>query len=343
MADFKGIPCPVCGQIFQDGEDIVVCPECGTPYHRACWEKTGHCLHEAEHAAGFVWQPPRAAASEQELVCPNCGTHNPPGTERCQHCGVPLPDETAEKETTPIYARGQAPGPHAAPRSGPPPRAAAPDRGEPLLEAYGAGPDGSIYKREIGPDDAIDGIKVRDWASYVGRSSPYYLMQFFRMSETRRKFGVSVSALLFGPVYFFYRKMWREGALFTALTLLLNLPSMLARLAQAGVQPVASWSMPWLETALNIGYFGGWALNFVMCFFAVYWYKQTASRRIRAIYAQVPDGPDRTDALILTGGTSLPAAFLCFALLMAVSYCVAMLMFPYFEGLLLGAASSVPV
>ena len=35
----------------------------------------------------------------------------------------------------------------------------------------------------------------------------YYLMQFFRMSETKQKVTLSLSAFLFGPAYLFYRKM----------------------------------------------------------------------------------------------------------------------------------------
>lgn len=27
--NYKGVSCPVCGQEFKEGDDIVVCPECG--------------------------------------------------------------------------------------------------------------------------------------------------------------------------------------------------------------------------------------------------------------------------------------------------------------------------
>ena len=29
--DYRGQHCPICGKEFCDGDDIVVCPECGTP------------------------------------------------------------------------------------------------------------------------------------------------------------------------------------------------------------------------------------------------------------------------------------------------------------------------
>ena len=76
MALYIGNTCPVCGEKFKDDDDVVVCPDCGTPYHRACWQKTGVCLHQAEHAAGFEWHPEPAggSADAEDAVCPNCGT-----------------------------------------------------------------------------------------------------------------------------------------------------------------------------------------------------------------------------------------------------------------------------
>lgn len=55
MTRYTGNHCPVCEQAFTDEDDIVVCPDCGTPYHRACWQKVGACMHKSEHAAGFEW------------------------------------------------------------------------------------------------------------------------------------------------------------------------------------------------------------------------------------------------------------------------------------------------
>ena len=40
MADYKGNTCPVCKQKFKEADDIVVCPDCGTPYHRECWKRS---------------------------------------------------------------------------------------------------------------------------------------------------------------------------------------------------------------------------------------------------------------------------------------------------------------
>ena len=117
MADYKGNTCPVCKQKFKDADDIVVCPDCGTPYHRECWKKVGVCVHQADHAAGFEWTPDNVISDRpDDIVCPNCGTHNPLGAKYCNHCGVSLPDHPdnvqyqqdhpAPGGNGPVYANG---------------------------------------------------------------------------------------------------------------------------------------------------------------------------------------------------------------------------------------------
>ncbi len=331
MMRFTGEPCPVCSEKFKEGDDIVVCPECGTPYHRACWAKAGACVHAAEHAAGFEWQPRAGAGAGAACVCPNCGAHNEPGAAYCSHCGVPLGRDTAaDRQNAPIYTRTptEAPQPRAS-RAG-----AQPDGVR--MAAYTAGEDGGIYRREVGPDDAIDGIKARDWASFVGRSSPYYLMQFFRMSATKRKTGVSFSVLLFGPGYFFYRKMWREGLLYAAALLLLGLPGTLLMLLDAGVLPAAGWNIGFLAMLAQVCAIASWAVTVAMCLLGVYLYKKSAAKRIREVYDRVPDGPDRADALALCGGTSLLAPALYMLALFLGSMAFAALLGPYVQTLLYG-------
>ena len=329
MADYKGNTCPVCKQKFKEADDIVVCPDCGTPYHRECWKKVGVCVHQADHAAGFEWQPefgPEAEKAAHEATCPNCGTHNQPGAAQCSHCGCPLPkdngpqpDPKDEDAQVPIYARD-------------PSTVHKPDNSRttpgPRIDTYSAGPDG-IQRREIGPEDPIDGIKAKDWAAYVGRSPMYYLMQFFRMSETKQKVTLSLSAFLFGPAYLFYRKMWKQGVLFALLDFIVTLPSLLYLMAVSG----AEWmvGMPFLRlipTAMQVCY----VLNFIQMvirgLFAVYWYKKESERRIHRVYDRCPEGPQRSDALAATGGTSWAAVFIYLGVYIAAGVLGSFLMGP---------------
>ena len=47
MNKFEDI-CPICGQEIAkeavERGDAVICPDCGTSYHKACWEKAGGCV-----------------------------------------------------------------------------------------------------------------------------------------------------------------------------------------------------------------------------------------------------------------------------------------------------------
>lgn len=56
MIDFKNEKCPVCDVLIKDGDDIVVCPDCGAPHHRACWFELSHCANQEKHADGFEWK-----------------------------------------------------------------------------------------------------------------------------------------------------------------------------------------------------------------------------------------------------------------------------------------------
>ena len=56
MTRFENKLCPVCRRPFTENDDIVVCPVCGTPHHRACYNEKGGCGVEEWHASGFVWE-----------------------------------------------------------------------------------------------------------------------------------------------------------------------------------------------------------------------------------------------------------------------------------------------
>ena len=53
MPKYYGCPCEGCGRPLALTDDIVVCPDCGAPYHRECYEKLGRCIHTPAHGAGY--------------------------------------------------------------------------------------------------------------------------------------------------------------------------------------------------------------------------------------------------------------------------------------------------
>lgn len=99
--DFYKYKCPVCNKQFKEGDDIVVCPECGTPHHRECYEQEEHCFYQDKHSQNFSFendQPDssdnfeadKESGTDNEVICKICGHPNDNTLFYCEHCGAPL-------------------------------------------------------------------------------------------------------------------------------------------------------------------------------------------------------------------------------------------------------------
>ena len=62
--DFYKYKCPVCNKQFKEGDDIVVCPECGTPHHRECYEQEEHCFYQDKHSQNFSFENDQPDSSD---------------------------------------------------------------------------------------------------------------------------------------------------------------------------------------------------------------------------------------------------------------------------------------
>lgn len=196
MANFAGIECPVCKEKFQIADDVVVCPICGTPHHRECYQKLGHCSFEENHAEGYQWERPYssdhgASAPEagsvqgETVACPACHTDNPKDALFCVKCGYNLHAQAQQQNA----AAGAYANPYAS-----------------------VSPLGGVH-----PDADIDGVPAAEVAAYVRENSHFYLPRFKALADKTRSVCWSWSACLFHFVYFFYRKMYLLGALLMAL------------------------------------------------------------------------------------------------------------------------------
>lgn len=70
MADnkfrFTNEKCPVCNNTFNSDDDIVVCPDCGTPHHRECYMENKNCANHHKHSEDFRWEPDFVPIEETE-------------------------------------------------------------------------------------------------------------------------------------------------------------------------------------------------------------------------------------------------------------------------------------
>lgn len=64
--DYIGKICDGCREPLEKEDDIVVCPECGTPQHRSCYEKNNRCVNEYLHSPDFVWTEPEQEKTEKK-------------------------------------------------------------------------------------------------------------------------------------------------------------------------------------------------------------------------------------------------------------------------------------
>lgn len=236
MTDYTGSKCPVCGRPFTAHDDIVVCPECGAPYHRECYTQAGKCVFSDKHGASFTWSPPQEKEAWQEgepaKRCPRCGCPNSEHALFCQHCGLPL--AAGGQQNPGGYPGGQPQQnggfpPYGAPfnpnaSNGFPPQNGFPDAQIPFIFDPMGG---------VNPNEPIDDVPAGDVAKLVQNNTQYYLPVF--MNE--KKFGhnrFNFSAFLFTGGWLLYRKLYKIGSIVTAVMLALHLLSFYVSLNFAG-------------------------------------------------------------------------------------------------------------
>lgn len=62
--NYEGLICDGCGLEMHEGEDIVVCPVCGTPQHRECYKLNNRCVNEHLHSENFEFKAPEQPKDE---------------------------------------------------------------------------------------------------------------------------------------------------------------------------------------------------------------------------------------------------------------------------------------
>jgi hypothetical protein len=66
MSLYEGYKCAACGNVFNDNDDVVVCPECGAPHHRSCYFEKGACALAEKHSEDFKYTPEKPEELKQE-------------------------------------------------------------------------------------------------------------------------------------------------------------------------------------------------------------------------------------------------------------------------------------
>ena len=321
MPKYYGCPCEGCGKPLTLQDDIVVCPDCGAPYHRDCYEKLGRCIHAPAHAAGYEWKFPY---QESELcTCPACGERPLRSESVCRCCGAALPPEGAQEpadradsdehseefDYSTFYRQFQ-------------------ETGAPQVD-----PLRQTYQAAFGKEEVMDGIPCKDWADFIGPASPAYLSAYCRMQLSHTKTSMSFSAMLFGPFYFFYRKAWKPAFGFLAAELVVALPTLLSMMQATGSPLTAGISSTAIVVLSRIMTVFSFALVMLRTLYAKWLYRKSAAERIRRIRAEFPDAAQRRAVLSAQGGVSIAGVIGAFVLLMVLGACATVLMGPNLDAL----------
>lgn len=189
MSLYNNDKCPVCGKQFAEGDDIVTCPVCGTPHHRECYNSIGKCANEGLHAEGFVFK----RASDEE-----------PAAEKDENAATKKPPVIFENLNKDFQGKIEDASPFV--------------RKSPTEEqnASNSAPNFNFNGQTayvFNKDEKIDDVAVEDVATAVGNNFPKFIDKF----RKNKKLNWNWSAFIFGPYYFFFRKMYGQGTLFLAI------------------------------------------------------------------------------------------------------------------------------
>lgn len=267
MNRFENKLCPLCRSRFNDKADVVVCPICGTPHHRACYNINGACALEELHAKGWTWNG-KLPDEEDETEQPQTDaavTASLDAAPDAHH--AEYPSGTPNSSNTP-YERE---------------RKMFEDQfgdDDPFKEMFG-----SFANKEIGED----GVSMHELVTYSATSVYHYGRAFsmFRGTADGKKHIASFnfSSGIFAPVFQFYRRMNFFGIITLVLVLL---PSIVVALTpEATLQSGGTALLYVLE-------FASLAVKMLLCIFGDYIYYRHCVKSILR-FRKSYDGDTKSD------------------------------------------------
>lgn len=289
---YAGEDCVKCKKPFQDGDDVVVCPICGAPQHRSCYIEHGGCAF-CEGQEGKLWKrkPKRVAVKpqapgveiplegqpdeeEKRVSCPWCGAENAAHNKFCSSCGRSMYD--------PLHSQEE--------------------------EQGNAAPDATtLYGFKV--EDKIDNVRIADISRFIRNNAVSFVIKFKAMSMYNRIISLNFSAFFFHFLYFFYRKMYKLGALFMAIFLICMVPFCVVAFGsvEAELRGVVfdynAYSL-WFLLA-DISRFIMLAVSFISMVFANYWYRNYTFKHIKQAREDFSANPAKYNAYMdKKGGVS---------------------------------------
>ncbi len=318
MAIYTGAKCLICSEKFKDEDDVVVCPECGTPYHRACY-KEKKCINKELHESGGSWMLKTIEEKEKVpdmKICPNCQALNKGDAENCSVCGksmkvrtLPENTENQSKETVAEEKKDKADNMNIA------------DVKEELFMKIGQDPNEVI--------DEEAGVTCGDMADFINFLWIKYMYKFKKMENGMLDLSTNLTAFLFPEYFFAARKMYPHTVVVMLLNFLVSVPALISPFEDSiqyyGLYPLFPWmSSPLSEcfqmnpSIISIGFALSICIRIVCFFKADGLYLKNTIKKLKKLRGKYSDEEEYRKKIKEEGGISIAAiliTFLCAVLL----------------------------
>ncbi|MDD4699158.1 MAG: RING finger protein [Oscillospiraceae bacterium] len=222
---YEGKTCQICHSYLFDDDDVVVCPTCGAPQHRDCYNSLGHCGAESYH--GTERQYDKVAnqtvdtsnispenSKEDNTICSRCGRLVIKGTFFCPYCGNSLNGPNGNQPgNQPLGNTGQF-------------------SGFPFGAGFAPMPVDPLGG--VSPDATTDDVKASDIKEFVAVNTQRYIPKFFTLSK-EKKTSWNWAAFLFPHGWLFYRKDFKPAILVSILMLAISITSLPLNIAISSI------------------------------------------------------------------------------------------------------------
>lgn len=239
----------MCGKTFAEDDDIVVCPECGTPYHRACWKEQGACINTVLHETGQSWMEQHKDVLRQR---------------RREEKRMEQEEQAEEREREGGSRDGVAG----------------------LFDGVRLNPDNPTVG--LDPEEDFEGVPLKSLAEFVSTNRLYYLPLFRFMKRYGKKVSFNLISFIVPELYFANRKMWLTGLLAVFANLFLNIPYLAAVITES-YNVTIPWADLQSSSFQNVSQICWWiqgAMKVFFFLFSNYLYYRHSIRKARAIIKQ---------------------------------------------------------
>lgn len=300
MFDYTGSKCIACDEKFVNDSDIVVCPECGTPYHRECYNEKGTCINERLHKENGSWRTEFEIKKKkaERAICKNCSHKNNIHSKHCEKCGMDLSLEAVKAEQV------------------------EPNMDDATVRMFSL----NLGDRYCGfdPKEKIEGVTIEELADFIGSNTYYYLPLFKRMSDTGKKWSLNVSCLFFSDFYFANRKMYAFWVFALLFRFMISLPTLMYDMSTIDITSkivanINFESMIFRNVSIICSLLS-YAFRISMCVFGNWFYYRYALNKIKKIKQRTSSASIQRSEIKSEGGVGFMNMALNLVLYLALTF-----------------------